>query len=556
MTGRRVFVLGLDGATFDIIHRMRAAGRLPAFGRLMQEGAWGRLESIDNMRSAAAWTSFLTGTNPGKHGIYEFYDYLPESYSLRFINAGIRDGQSVWGLLSAHGKKVGVLNVPMTYPAEAVNGFLVAGLDGPSAASPGFAHPPGFMQKLEAQYGPYVIEPGLTGAMVGGRIPEAVRLIREEIEQKIAITRGLMKSEPWDFFISVFRSLDAVQHTFWKYMDPKHPDHQAAEAAQFGTVIDDVYAMIDVFLGELLDTLDADTTLFVMSDHGFGRKVPAGSQINPWLSTRGLLTYRKGDGGAGLLREVYKRVVGRTSRRMKERLWQLFPSLRDRVQSRICFSNIDWRRTRAYSDSLFANVRVNLRGREQQGIVEPGAEYEALITGLIRDLKALRDAKTGEPIVRDVLRKEDCYQGPYMGKAPDLLVRWREDIDISGIDFEGRPPPPSRIGPAVPGEDPRIISGDHHLNGVLLARGPGLRRGAEVSGARLIDLAPTFLHTLGQAVPSDMDGRVLDQLFAAAPAPVQFEDAAPRQGPQGDGAYDAAAEAAMHARLRDLGYVE
>src|SRR4051812_24953046 len=135
MTARRVFVLGLDGATFDIIHRLRREGRLPAFDRVMREGVWGRLESIDNMRSAAAWTTFLTGANPGKHGIYEFYDYLPESYSLRFINAGIRVARSLWGILTEKGKRVGVLNVPMSYPAEPVNGFLVAGLDCPSTQS-------------------------------------------------------------------------------------------------------------------------------------------------------------------------------------------------------------------------------------------------------------------------------------------------------------------------------------------------------------------------------------------------------------------------------------
>jgi predicted AlkP superfamily phosphohydrolase/phosphomutase len=560
MTAPRVFILGLDGATFDVIHRLRAEGRLPAFDRLMREGAWGPLESVDNMRSAAAWTTFLTGRNPGKHGVYEFYDYLPESYSLRFINGGIRDGRSFWGLLSDKGKRVGVLNVPMTYPAEAVNGFLLAGLDCPSTQSPGFAHPPDFARQLEERFGPYIIEPGLTGAIVGGRVTEAVALIRREMEQKIAITRHLIRNEPWDVFISVLRSLDAVQHTFWKYMDPEHPDHDPAQAEQYGRVIPDIYIMIDGFLGELTEILGDDVCLMVMSDHGFGRKQPTTSQINPWLATRGLLAYRGGSGGgASLLRRVYRRVVGLTSRRMKERLWALFPSLRDSVQSRLCFSGIDWSRTRAYSDSLFANVRINLKGREREGIVEPGPEQEQLLAELVKELRGLKDSATGEPIVRDVLLKEDSYQGPYVGKAPDILVRWREDMVISGIDFEGRTPPPARSGPAVPGEDPRLISGDHHLHGIFLARGPAVRRGHALDGAKLIDLAPTVLYHMGVAIPTDIDGRVLTDMYEpehVTASPCRFEDAGGNGEARGDGQYNAEDEAAIHQRLRDLGYVE
>jgi predicted AlkP superfamily phosphohydrolase/phosphomutase len=561
MSARKVFVLGLDGATLDIIRDMIGRGKLPAFRRMMQEGAWGNLESVPNQRSAAAWTTFQTGTNPGKHGIYEFYDYCPESYNLTFINAGIRTGASFWGILGNKGHKVGVINVPMTYPAEKVNGFLVAGLDCPSVDSPGFTHPDTLRHRLERDFGSYTIEPGLTGAIVGGRIDEAVRLIEEEITQKIEITRSLMRSEPWNLFVTVLRSLDAVQHTFWKYMDPRHPDHDSTGDMRHATVITDTYEKIDGFLGELIGDLDSDTTLLVMSDHGFGPKTAATSQINPWLASQGLLTYSQhGTSRAThVLRSMYGRVVGMTSRRMKEKLWNAFPWLRDRVQSRLCFAGIDWRNTRAYSDALFANVRVNLRGRERDGIVEPGDEYEELVSVLVNGIRELKDTKTGESIVENVFRKEDIYSGSHTSKAPDILIRWREDIFVTGIAGVEADIHRTQGGPPVPGEDPRIISGDHHLQGILMARGPDVKAGLETHGARLMDLAPTVLYGMHECVPADMDGRVLTELFESGfveSNPIQLEGARDKGSPTQSGNYTRAEEEAIHRRMRDLGYVE
>jgi len=558
---RRVFVLGLDGATLDIIRPMVEAGKLPAFTRMMNEGSWGPLESVASQRSAAAWSTFMTGMNPGKHGIYEFYDYLPETYNLKFINGAARHGASLWRILSRAGRRVGVINVPMTYPAEEVNGVLVAGLDCPSVRSPGFTHPASLAAELEAQFGAYMIEPGLTGAVVGGKTAEAVDLVRREFNQKMAVTRSLMKSRPWDFFMTVLRSLDAVQHTFWKYSDPRHPDHNASLGGQCGSVISDTYEMIDGFLGELLDELDdGGTYLMVMSDHGFGRKHPATGQINAWLASRGYLRFRRtGESADGILRTIYRKVVGLTSRRTKEWLWEKFPSLRDRVHSRLCFANIDWSGTRAYSDSLFANVRINLRGREGEGTVAPGEEQRELTEELAAELAELQDRRSGEPIVEKVLKREDLYNGPFAGKAPELLIRWRENVSISGIRIEGGTGGVA-AAPPIPGEDHRFISGDHHLYGVLFMRGPGVEEGRRLSGARITDLAPTILYQSDLPIPADMDGNVLMDAFTP-----RFRDAykpatgaAPTSGstPRKDPGYDTDEEAAIRSRLRDLGYVE
>lgn len=571
MSVSKVFVFGLDGATFDLILPWAAEGKLPHFSRLLAEGSWAPLESVPNMRSAAAWTSFMTGKNPGKHGIFEFFEPIPGTYGLSFIHGGMREGKSLWAILSEKGKRVGVINVPMTYPAEEVNGFLIAGLDAPSPESPDFCYPTELSRELHARFGAYILEPGLTGCLFGGRPDLAVRKLHEELTQKEEITIYLMQKYQWDFFMVVFRSLDAVQHCFWKYMDPLHLHHYQAEAKRYGSVILEAYQKIDKTLGTIRAALDEDTVLIVMSDHGFGRKHPASNQLNSWLANQGFLHYLDDRGPRSALRHLltslfgytYKLLVRTTPRTVKQRLARRFPQLRNRLQSRLCLANIDWSRTKAYSDTLFPNIRVNLEGREPKGIVKPGEGYYQLIDEIRQELVECRDPVSGRQIVDRVFHRDELYTGPFVEKAPDLLIRWKEDEEIHGIasaDGAMDSAVPEESGPLVPGEDPNVISGDHRLNGVLLMAGKPIRRGVQLSQARLIDLAPTILHLLKLPIPSAMDGCVLTEVFKeeiiSTDAPFRTNEVLESSDRQAEEGYSVEEEKAIAKRLRDLGYID
>lgn len=561
---RQVFILGLDGATFDLILPWVDQGKLPGFAHLLREGCHGPLESVPNQRSAAAWSTFMTGKNPGKHGIFEFYERDPETYTIRFVNGGSRSGHTLWRILSEAGRKVVVINVPMTYPAEKLNGILIAGLDAPGVDSSGFAHPPEILARIRERFGPYVLEPGLTGFVVGKKHDVAVRKLREELAQKISITLYLTKECEWDLFVIVLRSLDAVQHCFWKYMDQNHPQYRPEEAAKYGDAIFETYRQIDEGLGRILANLGRESTLLVISDHGFGRKHPASNQLNAWLATQGLLRYSRVDVSpwVRLLGGVYAIAEGKTPRQFKEWAVRRFPWLRNRLQSHLCFTGIDWRGTRAYSDTLFPNIYINLEGREGQGIVRPGREHEQLVRRLQIALADLRDSVTGERIVERVFRREEIYWGPFLAKAPDLLIRWREDLVIHGIAFDGGPPSlmtRPRERSLVPGEDPAIISGDHELHGILVAAGADIERCKRIEGARLVDLAPTVLSLLDLPIDPDMDGRLLEEIFAQGlqkgRRPAFAETAGEGDHPEGH-PYSEAEAALIRQRLQDLGYVE
>jgi predicted AlkP superfamily phosphohydrolase/phosphomutase len=527
----RVFVLGIDGATFDLIKPWAREGKLPSFKKMFETGAHGDLRSVPSCRSAAAWTSLITGTNPGKHGIYEFYEYIPEDCQVKFINASFREGDSIWKRCSDAGKVVGVINVPMTYPAERVNGILVGGIDTPGTESKGFTYPRDFAEKLKQRYGEYIIEPGLTGFIVGNKIDLAARKLEEETLQKVDLSKYMMSLLDWDFFMVVFRSVDAAQHCFWKYMDHSHPHFNEKEHRKYGDTIFSTYQKIDDFLGFLLETLDEETTLIIMSDHGFGKKHPAGNQVNMWLRKMGWLKFktdteakagssRLGSAFTEALGVLYRLVIGLTPRKFKEALARRFPNLRNKVTSRLCFSEIDWTVTSAYSESVFPTVRINLKGREKGGIVEPGPEFDSLRERIRRELlENCRDSATGEKIVLQVLMKEDIYTGKYVYKAPDLLIKWREDGIINGIDLGdatrrgSSPLRASSYKSFITGEDPEVISGDHHTNGIFMVRGKGVRKGFDIGTCEFLDLTPTIYYLLGLAVPSDFDGKPLLKAF-------------------------------------------
>lgn len=566
----RVIIIGADGATFNLILPWVKEGILPNFGSLMREGVWGRLDPAPNMRSAASWASFYTGKNPGKHGLYEFYDFVPETYGIQFINGSHCMEPSLWKILSDQGKRSVCVNVPMTYPAEAINGIILTGLDAPGKASKGFVHPPEILEELEREVGPYVIEPGVTGYIIAGKLEEAVKKLYEEIEQKRQVMRYLFDEENWDFFTLVYRSVDAAQHCFWKYMDATHPQHDPALKAKCGNVIKNVYIKLDQALGEVRDRMRENDRLVVLSDHGFGQKHPANNQLNAWLASKGYLTY--GGRGAGrfssigtrlVLKNIYHYLAGILPRRHKEVFARLLPGVRNKVHSQLCFTGIDWSRTMAYSDTLFANIRINLNGREGEGIVKPGTDYDHLVREIRGQLLECRDATHGEPIVEAVMLRDEIYRGLGTEKAPDLTIRWREDVPITGIEvaeaFDSQALPAAR--PWIPAEDPSVISGDHHRYGIFLACGPGIRRGVEVADAHIMDVAPTALYWLNVPVPEDMDGKVLasiltDEELTRRPVALQEKAQSASTRREGFVDYDADEEKAIADRLRALGYLE
>ena len=409
---------------------------------------------------------------------------------------------------------------------------------------------------LEGRFGEYILEPGLTGHIAAGNPDAAVQALFDELDQKAKISNYLAAEKDWDLFVTVFRSLDAVQHCFWKYMDPEHPFHDPEQGRKYGSVILQAYQRVDTYLGALIETMGDDSSLFVISDHGFGAKHQATSQLNGWLEAEGFLTYKREGMLVGLLTAAYRAVVKGTFRRTKERLARFLPFLRNMVQYQLCFARIDWSRTLAYSDGLYPTIWINRKPQGPLGGKAPKETPEQVVLRLRARLAECKDAVTGDPVVWKVFEKSEIYHGPYAVRAPDLLIRWREDIRIHGLagmkDVRGE-------DARVPGEDPFVTSGDHRVHGILYARGPFIRHGVRVEDANLVDIAPTVLYAMKEPVPRDMDGRVVQELFEE---PYVRENEVRRSDASGNGSggqdagYSDKDETVIAERLKALGYLE
>ncbi len=567
--GLRLLVVGLDGATWTAIEPLVAAGELPHLARVMA-GVRGPLESTLPPVTPPAWTSFMTGKNPGRHGLYHFVEPEPGTYRMRYTNARSRKARTIWRLLSEAGHRVGVVNVPMTFPPEPVEGFMISGMDTPDDTSE-FVHPRGLADEIRRSVGRIRLDVRYLGFMsTDARRRLVLRELEEVDEQRLRLVLHLLDRHPVEVLMVVYGSPDTVQHYFWHFADRTHHRHDPRGAAAFGGAIADVYRRLDRHLGALVERLAGDGTVLVVSDHGFGPTSSRVIHLNRYLAQLGVLAYRR-DGRAGLTRAAARAVRGldrlvrgNLSSEQKRRLATLFPGLRVRWESSLtAVDAIDWTATRAYASEVLASpgsIWINLRGRQPQGVVEPGAEYEELVEFLVERLQALKDPESGASLVQRVLRKEDAYAGPYLHLAPDLLLAWWEGDGFSTrrSDPGGLDAAPVTAAPAA-GGDPSEWSGTHRLHGILAARGPGLRRGARVAGARIMDLAPTVLFLMGEPIPDDMDGRVLTELFdARAPdaRPVRYRPAAADVEGDGAGTYSSEEAETVRRRLQELGYVE
>ncbi len=540
---QKIVVIGWDGADWRLLGPWIAAGKLPTLARLVAEGAHGNLRSTIRPESSVAWASFSTGVNPGKHGIFGFANRVQaNSYETPLTNASSVRAIRFWDVLGRDRYKTGLLNIPYTYPPSPVNGYLVGGMLTPSAESD-FTFPSALKKELIEEFG------GYTTDVTGPQDDKAhlVENVRSFTTQQTSMALYLLRNKPWDFFNVVFVGPDRLQHFLWADTDTTHPQHD--RSTHFSTELLAHYQDLDSALSLILQDLPADTLVLLISDHGFNgcsRKF----FVNHWLHSKGLLalTYTSEiwTKATNLLNLLHRVPFLRAIRR---KMGNSVPKLSD-LRSTAFVNAIDWNHTKVFF-GMDGGLRINLRGREPQGIVSPGSEYEALRHQLRQELESLVDQFTGQRVVSSAIFREEIYDGPYVELAPDIVIEpHREQPDFTHnyiLDGSLR----SSLTPIFDSSAP--YSGNHAPNGILCAWGPGVRVGAMIEGAKIIDIAPTILGAMGCIVPSQMDGQVLD-IFTP---PISTQKSAEEFNTQNENSqiYSEKEADLVQQRLRDLGYL-
>lgn len=534
----KLLVIGLDGADWGILDPWIAGGDMPHLAALRGRGQWGLLRSTIRPESSVAWATFAAGVNPGRHGIFGFAAQQPHSYTTTLNTAAQVQQPSFWRRAAAAGKRLALLNVPMTYPPQPFDGALVGGMLSPSIHSQ-FTHPPDLRRQLLAAAPDYTINVDRAGLS----LRSFIRQTTHSIAARARAAHWLLQQDAWDAFVVVFSETDRLQHYTLHLLAPDHPRHDPAAAAALLPDLLAAYRALDAAVGDLVAAAGPEAELILLSDHGFAPCARA-FLPNVWLEQQGLL--RRDAGGGPPTPGLWRRLRGHAGlRRLKNSLpllrhWRRPPPPGDHL------AGVDWAQTQAvYSPA--GGIRLNVQGREPQGVLTPAAA-DRLRGDLIAALTALINPATAAAPLLQVLPREDLYNGPFLSLAPDLILEPRR-----------ADPDPRRNTTCSPAFGPHCfgdsgeLTGNHTLDGIFLAAGPDIAPG-RLTGSHLLDLAPTILHALAAPVPDDLEGQILPLWASRRPilraGPEEEERLAAASSP-----FTPAEEAAVADRLRSLGYL-
>jgi predicted AlkP superfamily phosphohydrolase/phosphomutase len=529
----RLLILGLDGLNWELLDPLLEAGVMPHLARLRREGTWGTLTSVLPTQSATAWASFITGQNPGRHGVFDFMVRQPDG---TYRHAKPSPETTLWYHLGRGGLQVGVLNFPVTYPPDPVNGFLVSGMLSPKGRT--FTSPPSLGDELLAEVPDYRLD--LEWQLYKGREQALLRDLVQMTLRRAEAARYLRDHREPDCLAVAFIGPDRLQHALWKHMDPAHPRHDPVEAEAFTRAIHGFYAVLDQAIGELMAGIAPDTMVLILSDHGF-QSASWQFRVDDWLAGHGWLVQQV---GSSRLVRLARRLDTPWVRHVRQRL---IKDVSRHLSALAPGGAVDWTSTAAFSPwNEQQAVRLNVQGREPDGIVAPGTAYERLRDEIQHALLATREPRTNLPVVDRVWKREELYHGPFVEQMPDLVFCLKPPFAASPLQQKQW----GATGWA---------SGDHSLEGMFVAWGEAVAQG-RIVGAELIDIAPTALYLLGLPVPSSMDGQVLtgaltEAFVAANPVRVEDNPASPLEYPPMGKELTAEEQAEVRERLRGLGYL-
>lgn len=540
----KLFVLGLDGATFDLIKPWAKKGHLPYFSKILKNSYHGNLRSLPPI-TPAAWTSISTGVNCGKHGLADFLKIDRSTYQIKPTSSKDRRTETVYNILGNEGKKVIILNYPMTYPSEKVNGIMVTGMQTPKHDDR-CTYPFGILRDLESKLGEVQFMTHFKEGQTPMEFLESIKLLTKKRSEMI---QYFLREHDFDLMMAVFMGLDIVSHSFWKYMDKDHPAHNdigKKDIESFGSAIKELYVQIDHHLGKILAALKKlDCMFMLVSDHGSGplhsylnlnlliqkwdylhinendisitdKKIK--SKRNKPLSTQSCSSNNNNNNNND---NNNKNFLFRAISRIAKLHTRLHRGDNQRNGSenhnglQDYFQHVDWESTKAYSWGNLSSITLNIQGRELKGNLSP-ENIPFVREQIQKKLLELEDDE-GRTLIDEVRFSDEVFHGPYLDELPDIYIISR---DLTCL--------PRGVNPVYKDFmsrkllEPADISGTHRINGIyaisdICSSNKMIKsmNSIELTGKNynVMDVAPTILDLFGYPVPSYLDGKVMKEAF-------------------------------------------
>jgi predicted AlkP superfamily phosphohydrolase/phosphomutase len=553
----RTLLIGLDAACWEYLDPLLEAGRLPTIRKLMDEGVWGVLRSTLPASTPVAWSSIITGKNPGKHGVFDMLWKKPGTYQFHPTSLPVRQGTPFWEHLNAHGVRVGLINVPFSYPLPRVDGFALAGFGAPDSARE-LTYPPELMDWITENVGHYVAPSKLYDLRKQLAIPEIVRLEHDHQATLVEVANRLHEKSPVDVLVINLMLLDHVNH-----LD------------QDLVVVGKALEQMDRDLASIVASFKPDN-IMAISDHG-SRQVDGIFYLHNWLLQNGYtiraprspedrkkalnslasewlkLVY----GPQNMVEKILRRLVilaldafpGGIGKPLWERICARLPNARDYVN---LTARIDYDQALTYRASVYSgNIYVNLAGRDGKGVVPP-EQRTALLDELAEKLLALKDP-TGAPLFDGAYKSEDLYAGPGLAYAPDLVLdgyrsSWNASFVYPGL----------QVGGDYLKKESRH-EGWHSRDGIYIYCGDAFGSGHSERLRSVLDIPATLLAIYDIPIPDDFDGQAMEETFDPAwreAHPIGTQPGDPLESYRYDlPGYEENNEMLL-AQLRALGYVD
>jgi len=471
----KVFLIGLDGATWKLLNPWIERGELPVLKKMISKGCSGVLKSTIPTQSIPAIPALITGRNPAKLGIFDFTLKDGTLVSSKYING------TIWDILNNYGYKTCVVNVTGTYPPKKINGVLVTGLLTPSPHS-NFTYPKELKNKLKNFHPEYW--PSEIGLTEPGRERELLDYVLNIAKRKYNGLKTILKDDQFDFIMYWIYETDEVQHYLWHRKD----------------LLLEFYKWVDGILGELTQDFK-EYTFFIVSDHGFSSSPKYKFHVNTWLAQEGYLVLKN-----RVIQYIWNKIqsylinhLSLSSIKKLSNIVFITKKTKDDSSNKLGYPNftrfrmdVNWKKTKAIQELY--GIRILIKDAES---------YDKIREEIIHKLKKLE--VNGKKIVKEIWKREEIYRGEYANETPDIIFLLDDEYIANSV-----------ISKEVFGKhESTSITGDHHYarDGIIITYGRYIKENYKLNNAEILDITPTVLYMFGVPIPKDVDGRILKEIF-------------------------------------------